>query len=93
MTRKETIDLLLSKVPEDKKGAFVSEIRGAKTGEDRASIISKYAAKLTKDELKAIKEGKMSSAISDEELDNAAGGCCSCSLPCPGVCSMYCACT
>ena len=65
MTRKETIDLLLSKVPEDKKGAFVSEIRGAKTGEDRASIISKYAAKLTKDELDFFINGYVKGDIPD----------------------------
>ena len=83
MTRKEKMDLLLSKVAEDKKEAFIAELREAKTPEERLKVAKKYNATLTEDELKAVK-AESSNKITDAELDNAAGGC-SCA-------SCYCAC-
>ena len=74
MNRKERMDLLLSKVAEDKKEAFVAELRAAKTPEERLKVAKKYNATLTEDELKAVK-AESTNKIADAELDNAAGGC------------------
>ena len=88
MNRKERMDLLLSKVAEDKKEAFVAELRAAKTPEERLKVAKKYNATLTEDELKAVK-AESTNKITDAELDNAAGGC-SCAS-CYG-CYCYCNC-
>ena len=84
MTRKEKMDLLLSKVAEDKKEAFVAELREAKTPEKRIKVAKKYNAALTKEEEKAFR-AENTNEVSDAELDNAAGGC-SCE------CGCYCGC-
>lgn len=87
MTRKEKIDVLLSKISEDKKEAFVAELRAAKTKEERGEILKKYSVALTGEEAKAFKADTVNE-ISDAELDKAAGGCCHsdcyCSIPCGG---------
>ena len=88
MNRKERMDLLLSKVAEDKKEAFVAELRAAKTPEERLKVAKKYNATLTEDELKAVK-AESTNKITDAELDNSAGGC-SCEI-CYG-CYCYCNC-
>ena len=86
MTKKEKIDLLLSKLDADKKEAFISEIRKAKTKEERKEIIRKYGVKLSKEEFESIKN-TAGNKISDEELDLAAGGCsCTCHVNCSAEC-------
>lgn len=90
MTRQEKLDLLLSKVPEDQKEAFVAELREAKTKEDRLGVAKKYNALLTEEEVKKfLPEG---TKLSDEELDEAAGGCCSSSCS-SAKCSCTCTCS
>ena len=84
MTRKEKMDLLLSKVAEDKKEAFVAELRAAKTPEERLEVAKKYNATLTEDEAKAF-QADSTNKITDADLDKAAGGCCS-------KCGCYCGC-
>ncbi len=84
MTRKEKIDLLLSKVAEDQKEAFVAELRAAKTPEERLKVAKKYNATLSAEEEQACKNSG-TNEVSDDELDKAAGGCCS-------KCSCYCGC-
>ena len=74
MTRKEKIDLLLSKVAEDRKEAFVAELREAKTPEERLKVVKEYNVTLTPEEAKAFRADS-SNKVSDAELDNAAGGC------------------
>ena len=86
MNKKEVLDLMLSKVEEDKKEAFVQELREAKTKEDRLEVAKKYNATLTKEEGEKVKAA-MGNAVSDEELDAAAGGC---ELKCS--CNCYCTC-
>ncbi len=77
MTRKEIMDLLLSKVPEEKKDAFVAEIRGAGTKEERNEVLKKYGAVLTAEEAAAVQ--KDANELQDEELDLTSGGCtCAC---------------
>ena len=82
MTKKEIMDLVLTKVPEDQKEAFIEDIRAAKDPEERVAVLEKYGAKLTDEELERIKESG-ANIIPDEELDDAAGGCSckSCYLP------------
>ena len=75
MTKKEAMDLVLSKVPEEKKEAFVAAIREAKNLKERQEVLKKFDVTLTKDEAAALKKNK-ANEISDDELNEAAGGCC-----------------
>lgn len=74
MTRKEKVDLILSKIPEDRKESFISEIREAGNKKERVEIIKKYGASFSEEEKAALKDAG-SSEVSDEELDQASGGC------------------
>ena len=85
MTRKEKVDLLLSKVAEDRKEDFIADFRKAGSKEERKAVLKKYGASLTKEEAEAFCKNTGNS-IPDEELDNAAGGCCSSS------CNTKCGC-
>ncbi len=86
MNRKEKLGLILSKVGEDKKEAFIAEMREAKTKEERFEIVKKYGVSLTEEEAQAMKN-RAGNELSDEELDAAAGGCsCSCKGGCVAPC-------
>ena len=85
MTRKEKMELLLAKVSEEQKAAFVAELRKADTKEARKELFQKYGVTLS-DEEKAAINADPSNELSDEELDKASGGCCS------GDCSSDCHC-
>ena len=77
MSINEIIELVLAKVPEDKKEAFLAEVNDKNVKKD-AAFLEKYGVKLTEEELEAIKSNK----ITDADLDEVAGGCwCSC-FPC-----------
>ncbi|MBR5375896.1 MAG: hypothetical protein IK139_01315 [Lachnospiraceae bacterium] len=89
MTRKEGLKLLVSRVPEDKREAFVAELREAKSKEDRMNAAKKYNATLTEEEAKAIKNDT-ANEVSDEDLDTAAGGCSTCNQNCDCYCSCSC---
>ena len=84
MTKKEAMNLLLTKIPEDKKELFVAELRAADSKEERGKIFKKYQITLTEEEKAALKA--RSSEVSDDELDEAAGGCCQ------PACHCYCGC-
>ena len=87
MNRKEKYDLLLSKVEEGKKEAFISELREAKTKEERFVVVKKYGATLTEEEAQTMKNSS-GNELSDEELDKAAGGCsCHCKCSCQCICA------
>ena len=86
MTKKEKLDLILSKLDTDKKEAFISEIRQAKTKEERTEIIRKYGVQVSKEDIESI-QNMAGNKVSDEELDQAAGGCsCACSAHCSAEC-------
>ena len=90
MTRKERIDMVLAKIPEDKREAFVAQIREAKDREEKAKVLEEYGVAFTEEEKKAFRtEGEAGNEVSDDELDQAAGGC-SCKCHCPGYCYYYC---
>ena len=74
MTRKEKIDLLLSKIEADKKDALIADLREAKTGEGRLEAIRKYGIEFTEEEKEALKN-KEGNELNDEDLDDVAGGC------------------
>ena len=75
MTTQELITFVLAKVPEDKKEAFLEDLRD-KTVRKDASLLDKYGVVLTAEELDQISNNE----ISDADLDEAAGGClCMCS--------------
>ena len=82
MTRKEKMNLLLSKVPEEQKEAFVAELRAAETKKAREELFKKYKITLTEEEKSALTD--VDNKVSDDELDHAAGGCCnsSCNTDC-----------
>ena len=74
MTKKQKMELLLSKVAEEQKADFVAELRDAKTKESRQELFQKYNIRLSAEEKEAMKNDM--NEVSDEELDVAAGGCC-----------------
>ena len=74
MTKKEKMELLLARVPEEQKAAFVAELREAKTKEAFLAVVKKHNIQLSEEETKAA--ASCSNEVSDEELDHAAGGCC-----------------
>ena len=83
MTKKEKMELLLAKVAEEQKAAFVAELREAKSKDARQELFKKYNISLSAEEKDAMKTD--TNEVSDEELDAAAGGCCStCS------CNVFC---
>ena len=88
MTRKERIELLISKVSADHKEAFIEELRGAKTKEDRLEVAKKYNATLTEEEAKEFMK-ETANEVSDEDLDTAAGGCTMCHYNCACTCICY----
>lgn len=75
MNRKEKIDLLLSKVQEDKKEAFITDLRGVTDKDSCIELLKKYDITISEDEKAAITSLSSSNEVSDEELDSAAGGC------------------
>ena len=90
MTRKERIDMVLAKIPEDKREAFVAQIREAKDREEKAKVLEEYGVAFTEEEKKALQaEVEAGNEVSDDELDQAAGGC-SCKCHCRGICYHYC---
>ena len=72
MTKKEKMELLLAKVKEEQKAAFVAELREAKNMEAIEALVKKYNIHLTDKETEALKA--RTKELSDEELDQAAGG-------------------
>lgn len=83
MSKKEKIELLLSKVVQEQKADFVAEMREAKTKEARQELLRKYNINLSVEEKEALKAN--TNEITDDELDVAAGGCVSCE------CNVHCA--
>ena len=76
MNDKERIDYLLTKVPEDKKEAFVEDLKGISKLEESLVILKKYGISLTEEEMKKL---TAKCEMSDNELDAASGGCeCNC---------------
>jgi len=73
MNGKERIDYLLTKVPEDKKEAFVEDLKGVVHLEEGLSVLKKYGISLTEEEMKKL---TAKCEMSDDELDAAAGGDC-----------------
>ena len=84
MTKKEKMEMLLSKVAEDQKADFVAGMREAKSKDEWLEVVKKYGIRLSEDEKATFKA--QSNEVSDEELDAAAGGCCH-SCECTGNCS------
>ena len=78
MTKKEKMELLLAKVAEEQKAAFVAELREAKSKDEWREVVRKYGIRLSEEEKEAF--NAQSNEVSDEDLDAASGGCCvSCS--------------
>lgn len=84
MTRKEKMELLLSKVAEDKKEELIAAIRETTTKEERTEILKRFGVELSKEEFEAITKEEID-VLSDEDLENVAGGCvCIC---CAHICN------
>ena len=77
MTRKEAINQILSKVPEEKKKALVKEVTACRDLAEKANVLEQYGISLTAEEQEAFR----SSRLRDEEIADAAGGC-SCDASC-----------
>ncbi len=74
MTIQEANELVLSKVPEEKKEAFIEAITACKDKAEKTAVLEKFGVQLTADELEAVNATK----LRDAELDDAAGGCACC---------------
>ena len=83
MTIQEANELVLSKVPEEKKEAFIAAITACKDKSEKLAVLEKFGIQLTEKELEEISSGKLSEA----DLDEAAGGCACCcgQTPCCAV--------
>lgn len=81
MTIQEANELVLSKVPEEKKEEFIKAMTGCRNKEEKTAVLEKFGVQLTPEEIEAIGVQK----ISDEALDEAAGGCMCC---CDECCAM-----
>ena len=88
MNRMEAVQQILSRVPEDRKEAFVTELRHAESRKERLETMKKFGVTLTEEEAAALKK-EAGSALSDDELENAAGGCCSHSCKCNARCACH----
>ena len=87
MNEKERIDYLLTKVPEDKKEAFVDAPNGNTYPQEGFAALTNYSISLTEEEMKKLTAKR---EMSDDELDAAAGGCCSDHVCNDHVCNAYC---
>ncbi len=81
MTIQEANELVLSKVPEEKKEAFIKAISACRNKAEKTAVLEKFGVQLTDKELETIGVQK----LSDEALDEAAGGCMCC---CDECCAM-----
>ena len=86
MTKKEKMERLLEKVPEEQKAAFVAALREAGTKDELLAVVKQYHISLTDEETKAV--ASRTNEVSDEELDQAAGGCCRNGCAGSGTCSF-----
>ena len=88
MTRKEKMELLLSKVAEDKKEALIEALRETTTKEERTEVLKNFGVELSKEEFEAITKEE-AGLLTDDDLENVAGGCvCIC---CAHNCGRVCA--
>ena len=74
MTIQVANELVLSKVPEEKKEAFIAAITACKDKSEKLAVLEKFGIQLTEKELEEISSSKLSEA----DLDEAAGGCACC---------------
>ncbi len=81
MTKKEMMDLFLSKLPEEKREDFLKDIRSCKTKKEVKALLKKYGVALSEDEAKMLHES-MQKEIAPEDMKNVAGGFCSCECDC-----------
>ncbi len=81
MTIQEANELVLSKLPEEKKEAFIKAISMCRNKAEKTAVLEKFGVQLTDIELETIGVQK----LSDEALDEAAGGCMCC---CDECCAM-----
>ncbi len=90
MSNKERIDYLLTKVSEDKREAFVEDLKAAANLDSSLAVLKKYGVSLTEEEMKKLTEKR---ELSDEELDATSGGCETCDncpkQTCTGLCNSY----
>lgn len=79
MTKKEIVDILLSKVDEDKKEAFAKDLKSADGLAGLTALLDRYGVCLTEEELNAMQTGEDDRReLTEDELDLASGGCGSC---------------
>ena len=79
MTIQEANELVLAKVPEEKKEAFIEAVTACKSKAEKAAVLEKFDIQLTAEELEAINTSK----LKDADLDEAAGGCACCCAQTP----------
>ena len=76
MIKKEKLDEILAKIPDEKKDEFIVAFRGAETKEAKKEVLEKFGIVFTEEEVKELMRGV--SELEDEDLDRTSGGCFSC---------------
>ena len=77
MSIKEQLDFMLSKVDEDKRDEFLTEIKKAVGLDAWIAVLQKFGVSLTDEEMQKLQEG--THELSDDDLEMVSGGCgCSC---------------
>ena len=74
MTRKDCIDVLLEKLPEEKKREFVSELQKTETKTGRDELVKQYMSEFSQGEIEFSLEDPNDSVLSDEMMDEIIGG-------------------
>ncbi len=85
MTKKEKMDLFLSKLPEEKREDFLKDIRSCKSKKETEELLEKYGLAISEEESKMLHDN-MKKEISAEDMKNVAGGSCSCLCYCQCEC-------
>lgn len=76
MIKKDKLDEILAKIPEEKKSEFIAKFRGAESKEAKKEVLEKFGIVLTEQDVKELVVD--ANELSDEELDTSHGGCNSC---------------
>lgn len=71
MTFREVNEVVLSKVPEEKKEAFIEAISACRSKSEKLAVLKKFDIQLTEKELEEISSSK----VAEEDLDLVTGGC------------------
>lgn len=71
MNRKEKLDEIFARVPDEKKEDFIMAFRNADSQEEKKAVLNDFGIVLTEEDINIL----LSDELEDDELDGVAGGC------------------